>query len=150
MFPKLLQICYYFFPRNLTLENISSLGKDSYSQDEFNTDTILKGIREIAKGISNIVVGINKGKPNSLLYKNQQNGYHIYGLDILVRDNLEPVLVECNNQVGFSCHREENMKELSEIIYGWVNETILEPLFKHPGAATSNARKHETYIKLDA
>ena len=139
----------YFFPSDLTLKNISSLGKDSYRQDEFDTNTILKGIREIAKGISNIVVGINKGKPNSLLYENQQNGYYIYGLDILVRDNLEPVLVECNNQVGFSFHTEENRKELSKIIYGWINETILEPLFKHPGKATSNARKHKTYIPLD-
>jgi hypothetical protein len=136
----------YFFPRNLTLENISSLGKASYSQDEFDTNTILKGIREIAKGISNIVVGISKGKPKSLLYENQQNGYHIYGLDILVRDNLEPVLVECNNQPGFSLIIYN--KNLSDIFYRWINETVLEPLFKYPGKATSNARKHKTYILI--
>jgi hypothetical protein len=139
----------YFFPTDLTQENISSLKKDSYGEDEFDTNTILHGIREIAKGLSNVVVGISKGKPNSLLYENQRNGYYIYGLDILVKDNLEPVLVECNNQVGFSCHTEENRKELSKIIYGWINETILEPLFKHPGKATSNARKHRTYISID-
>ena len=138
----------YFFPSDLTLKNISSLEKDSYSQADFDTNTISEGIREIAKGISNIVVGTSKGKQKSLLFENQQNGYYIYGLDILVKDNLEPVLVECNNQVGFSFHTEENRKELSEIIYGWVNETILEPLFNYPGKATSNARKHKTYIPL--
>jgi hypothetical protein len=139
----------YFFSYNLTQENISSLGKDSYSQDEFNTNTILKGIREIAKGLSNIVVGISKGKPNSLLYENQRNGYHIYGLDILVKDNLEPVLIECNDKPGIGCKNPETVSRLSEIIYGWINETILEPLFKHPGKATSNARKHRTYISID-
>jgi hypothetical protein len=48
------------------------------------------------------------------------------------------------------CKNPETVSRLSEIIYGWINETILEPLFKHPGAATSNARQHRTYIKLDA
>ena len=139
----------YFFPSDLTLKNISSLEKDSYSQADFDTNTISEGIREIAKGISNIVVGTSKGKQKSLLFENQQNGYYIYGLDILVKDNLEPVLVECNNQVGFSFHTEENRKELSEIIYGWVNETILEPLFNYPGKATSNSRQHRTYISID-
>ena len=137
----------YFFPNDLIQENISSLKKDSYSENIF--DTILEGIREIAKGISNIVIGVSKGKPNSLLFENQKNGYYIYGLDILVKDNLELVLVECNNIPGFECHTLEKTKMLSELIYGWVNDTILEPLFKHPGKATSYARKHKTYISLD-
>jgi hypothetical protein len=42
----------------------------------------------------------------------------------------------------------ETTSRFSKIIYGWINETILEPLFKHPGAATSNARKHRTYITI--
>ena len=138
----------YFYPKDLTLKNISSLDKHDYSKDKFDTNTILEGIMQIAKGISNIVKGIYGDNPKSLLYENQQNGYYIYGLDILVRDNLEPVLVECNNQTGFSFHSMEAKTELSEIVYGWINETILEPLFKYPGKATSNARKHRTYIPL--
>lgn len=137
----------YVVPNDLTQENISNLKeKDSYREDIF--DTILHGVKKIAKGISNIVLGLSNGKPNSLLFENQKNGYYIYGLDILVKDNLEPVLVECNHQVGFDCNILEKRKELSENIYGWVNETILEPLFKHPGKATSYARKHKTYISL--
>jgi len=66
----------------------------------------------------------------------------------LVRDNLEPVLVECNNRTGFSFHTEENMKELSEIVYGCVNEPIPEPLINYPGHVTEYARKHRTYIPL--
>ena len=95
------------------------------------------------------MIGVSNGNPNSLLFENQQNVYHIYGLDILVKDNLDPVLVECNYRVGFGCHSLEKNKMLSELIYGWVNATILEPLFKHPGHATSYARKHKTYISLD-
>jgi hypothetical protein len=137
----------YFFPYDFTLKNISSLRKGNYSENEFDTNTILKGIREIGKGIGNIFGGLCKGNPESLLFQNQQNGYHIYGLDILVRDNLEPVLVECNNQPGLTSIIDN--KELSEIVYGWINETILEPLFKHPGHATEFARKHRTYIALN-
>lgn len=83
-----------------------------------------------------------------MLFEHQKNGYYIYGLDILVRDNLNLVLVECNNTPGFECHTMAKKTMLSEIIYGWINETILEPLFKHPGKATSYARKHKTYISL--
>jgi hypothetical protein len=137
----------YFFPNDLIVSNISSLKeKDSYRDDIF--DTIFKRVIEIVKGISYMVLGFSNGKTNSLLFENQKNGYYIYGLDILVRDNLEPVLLECNTRVGFDCHRLEKKKELSEKIYGWINEIILEPLFKHPGKATSYARKHKTYIAL--
>jgi hypothetical protein len=135
----------YFFPEDLTPDNISSLRKGRY--DELNIDTILEGIREIGKCISNIVNSIYGDKPKSLLFENQKNGYYIYGLDILVRNNLEPVLVECNNQPSLISIIDN--KELSEILYGWINETILEPLFKHPGHATEHARKHRTYIALD-
>ena len=44
---------------------------------------------------------------NAMNYvEKQQNGYHIYGLDILVRDNLAPVMLECNNQTGLSSSNE--------------------------------------------
>jgi hypothetical protein len=139
----------YFFPNDLTPENIHT-GQTGKDNDNHNLkNIILEGIREIAKGISNIVFGSSNGKPNSLLFEHQQNGYYIYGLDILVRDNLELVLVECNNNTGFECHTLEKKKMLSEIIYQWINEIILEPLFKHPGMATSYSRKHKTYISLD-
>ena len=110
---------------------------------------ILESARQIARSISNIVHGLGDGKPRSLLFENQQNGYYIYGLDVLVRLNLEPVLVECNSQTGFSFHSLEKKAELSGIVYGWVNKTVLEPLFKHPGKATTWARKHKTYIHID-
>jgi len=141
----------YFFPNDITLDNIkpnhdetNDIRKDMKIQEI--RDTILKGVRNIARVLSNIVIGLANEKPKSMLFENQQNGYYVYGLDILVRDNLEPVLIECNNQTGFSFHTIEKKKELSEIVYGWINKIILEPLFKHPGKATYYARKHKTYI----
>jgi len=137
----------YLFPNDMTPENIRTGQTDKDNHNLKNI--ILEGTREIAKGISNIVLGVSKGKPNSLLFENQKNGYYVYGLDILVRDNLELVLVECNTTPSFECHTLEKTKMLSEMIYGWINATILESLFKHPGKATSYARKHKTYISLD-
>lgn len=144
----------YIFPTHLTPENYSQSNYSKNTNKTINNnnninDIILRGIRDIARGLSNVVVGLSKKKPKSLLYDDQKNGYYIYGLDILVKNNLEPVLIECNIQPSFKCHTTENMKELSELVFGWVHDTILEPLFKYPGTATIHARKHPTYIPLN-
>ena len=106
----------YFFPNDMTPENILT-GQTDKDKDNHNLkNIILEGTREIAKGISNIVLGVSKGKPNSLLFENQKNGFYVYGLDILVRDNLELVLVECNTTPSFKRDILEITKMLSEII----------------------------------
>jgi len=125
----------YFFPKDLDIP-------------ENNKATIMLGIRKIAKYLTNILIGSCNNKPKTILFEKQENGYNIFGMDILVSQDLEPILVECNKTPGMGCKNPETVSRLSEIIYGWINETILEPLFKHPGAATSYARKHKTYIHL--
>lgn len=126
----------YFFPKDLDIP-------------ENDKTTINLGIRKIAKYLTNILIGICNNKPRTLLFENQENGYHIFGMDILVSKDLEPILVECNERPGMSTKKPSAMTFLSKTIYGWINETILEPLFKHPGKATQYARNHKTYISLD-
>ena len=124
----------YFFPDALDISN------NDKSQ-------IMLGLHNIVKGLTNIVIGSSNSKARKLLFENQENGYHIYGMDILVRSNLQPVLIECNSMPGFQS-KTDSTDFLSKLTFGWINETILEPLFKHPGKATQHARKHKTYIQI--
>lgn len=125
----------YFFPKDL----------DIPENDKTN---IILGICEIAKYLTNIFIGSCNNKPRTLLFEKQENGYHIFGMDILVSQDLEPILVECNKTPILSTKIPESMTFISKTMYGWINETILEPLFKHPGHATQYARKHQTFIPL--
>ena len=140
----------YVFPEDFTSKNV---GLDYNDEDmEKLQKNIIKKIRKISTYISNIFVGLVKlkgGNAKKLLFENQQNGYYIYGLDILIKADLDPALVECNIEPSVKCHTPENMKILSKLMYGWINKIILEPLFKYPGRATQQARKHKTYLPLD-
>jgi hypothetical protein len=70
-------------------------------------------------------------KPSQILFNNQQNGYFIFGLDIFINSNFEPILIECNEQTGFVCTNINDTIVFSKIIYSWVNDNILIPLFKN-------------------
>ena len=134
----------YFFPDDFTMDNISNFKDDKNINDIINN--ILGGIRDIATGISNIIKGLSNDNPKSLLFENQDNGYYIYGLDILIRNNLEPVLIECNKETGYGCFTEAKMNELSQNIFKWINETILEPLFKYNHIHHSHRSKHQHLV----
>lgn len=126
----------YYFPKAL----------DIASNDKAK---IISGINKIAKVLTNVIINSCDGNPRKILFENQKNGYHIFGFDIFVKSNCDVVLIECNRRPGFGSKDLEGNKFLSKTIFGWLNETVLEPLFKHPGRATEYARKHKTYIPLD-
>ena len=66
---------------------------------------------------------------DKLLYENQHNGYYIFGLDVLVKPDLTPILIKCNETPGFDTLTLSANARLSKMIYKWVNSTVLEPLF---------------------
>jgi hypothetical protein len=107
-------------------------------------DTIYSQCKEICSYVSKILLNLNK--LNSLLYDNQRNGYYILGIDILVRDNLEPVLIELNDKTGYSFKHSNTLHKMSKEIYNWINDTVLEPLFKYNDPM--KAREHPSYIKI--
>jgi hypothetical protein len=61
--------------------------------------------------------------PSKILFNNQQNGYFIFGIDMFITNDFEPILIECNEQPGFS-------PKFSKEIYSLINDIILTPLFK--------------------
>ena len=131
----------FFLPKDFTNANLNI----HMTKEKFNI--MWKHITNICKMITQIFE-MNKHK---LMLDNQQNGYHIYGLDLLIRNDLTPVFIECNTKPGYGCNGlncdyriYQNYK--SKIIYKWINDTVLEPLIKYNNPLI--ARKHKTYIQI--
>ena len=100
----------------------------------------------MCSGITKMIISKTNG---NILYENQRNGYHLFGLDVFITKDLEPVLIECNESPGFSCFTKSGMNKLSAILFAWINSVILEPLLKYDKPMPMKARAHKTYINLD-
>ena len=131
----------FFLPRDFTNANLSV----HMTKEKFNI--MWSHITNICKMITQIF----ENNKNKILLDNQQNGYHIYGLDLLIRNDLTPVFIECNTKPGYGCNGvdcdyrvHQNYK--SKIIYKWINDTVLEPLIKYNDPL--KARTHKTYIHM--
>ena len=128
--------------------------KDDFNKNNLNrtiTDTDKHKIYESCKNICRVLTKLILEKTGSnkeyskILYDNQKNGYHIFGLDIFIKNNLEPILIECNEKPGFSTKNNKANEYLSNLMYGWINEIILKPLFKYNNPLI--ARQHKTFVK---
>ena len=138
--------------------HVKSTGADLTIKKDFTTENIgISGIvdkwQQIYKKCQNICSGITKmiiSKTNgNILFENQRNGYHIFGLDVFITKDLEPVLIECNEKPGFGTFTIKGNLVLSHNIYRWINSIILEPLLKYDKPMPMKAREHKTYINLD-
>ena len=126
----------YFFPKDFNEANLD-VPITKTLLDEFMTKC-----RIICSGITNVFIA-NKDK---ILFENQDNGYYLYGLDILVKSNFEPVIIEINGNPSFGMKTMENSEYISKILFDWINEIVIEPLFKYNKPLL--ARKHSTYIEM--
>lgn len=126
----------YFYPKEF---NEANLGVPITKQmfDEFN-----EKCRTICRNITKVFVA-NKDK---ILFENQDNGYNLYGIDILVKSNFDPVIIEINSNTGLGAKTIENSEYMSKILFGWINEIVIEPFFKYNKPLL--ARKHPTYIEI--
>jgi len=125
----------YFYPKDFN----KNLNKKINIKDN---NLIFNKIKLICKAISQI---IEKSK-NKLLYPNEKNMYYLFGLDIMVKDNLEPVFIELNEQPGLNCLNNIKCDVFSKEYFQWINDIILEPLFRYKDPMI--ARKHHTYIDI--
>ena len=127
----------YFIPKDFTEENLNK----NISKDDYNI--LLGKIKHITKIISKILLS-NKDK---LLYDTDKNSYCMLGLDIIIRDNLEPVFIEINERASIKFKKDINHEHFSKDYFDLVNDVVLEPLFKYNDPL--KAREHPTYINLD-
>lgn len=126
----------YIFPTDFISKNLNK------ELDSKIHNQLWNKIISIMKPISKI---LEKNK-NNLLYSNEKNMYYIFGVDIMVRDNFDPVFIEVNIGPATGAIKTHFREILSEKLFDWLNDTVLEPLFRHNDALI--ARKHHTYIKI--
>ena len=119
---------YYTFKHDFNKDNLGI----NIEITENIKNKILNSCYEICGILTRMILektGANK-KPLQILFNNQQNGYFIFGLDIFINNEFEPILIECNEQTGFAGKTINDTTEFSKIIYNWINNNILIPLFK--------------------
>lgn len=126
----------YSYPNKLTSIN---LNKDI-------NDKIIKELHNKIKSICLVISKIIEKSKNKFLYPNEKNMYYLFGIDIMVRDNFEPVFIELNQQPGVKFKKHTSRDIFSKEYFQWINDIILEPLFTHNDPMI--ARKHHTYINI--
>ena len=124
----------YFYPKEFNESNL----------DIPITEKMLEDFYEKCKIICRSITKVFIANKNKILFENQDNGYYVYGIDILVKSNFEPVIIEINSHPGFENKNIENIEYMSKMLYGWINEIIIEPFFKYNKPQL--AKKHPTYI----
>jgi hypothetical protein len=108
----------YFFPLDFTNSNMGR--NDIDFETVYN---IFKQIRTIFKSIAQLL------SKTVNLYDNIKNGFNIFGVDLMIRDDMSVVLIECNDEGTYKSKAPDTHKKLENIIFNWVNDVILESLF---------------------
>lgn len=126
----------YNFPKDFKNEYLNiSINKE-------DKDILWNKISDICKAISK---GIEKQKKN-LIYSDIKNCYYIFGIDMMVRNNLDPAFIEINYSPGVGFKTETARDAFTKLYTDWIYETVLEPLFKYNNPM--KARTHPTYLDI--
>jgi len=108
----------WFFPLDFTNANTG------------RTDINFEVVYNIFKQIRKIFIAVSKLLSKSVgLYDNVQNGFNIFGVDLMIRDDLSVVLIECNAEGTYKSKEPETHKKLEDLLFNWVDDVVFEPMF---------------------
>jgi hypothetical protein len=84
---------------------------------EAEVETIMKNIRECINQISKIAIS------NIYHYSNTKNTYEVFGIDVLVKDDLSVFIMEVNGKyTGYGY-----ADSIFERYFNWIHETVIKP-----------------------
>ena len=86
---------------------------------------LLAGIQAIMDKVSRVLVYGNTGVK---LYSNHKNGFQIEGIDIMINENMQPILLECNGKPAFTNKTSKGI-ELQTRFFAFIDKHFLKPLF---------------------
>ena len=118
----------YYFPQDFTTENMGI----TITPEIINT--LQMKIRNIMKKIA--IIAIDEEKAPIKLFSNHKNGFNIFGSDIMITHDLNPILLECNDDPGFSPRNPEKTF-FDEQFFNLIEDVILQPAFL-PGNRNHN------------
>jgi hypothetical protein len=104
----------YNYPEDMTKNHLGT----TISKSVLNK--INQKIRALSRDLAKLI-GQDKSK---LLHQDCQNGYYFYGIDVMITDEMKPILIEVNTRTGTPI-------SLRQKFYNWINRVVLEPFFLH-------------------
>lgn len=109
----------YYFPEDFTTQNMSIPIKSEIIL------TLWDKIRDIMKKVA--MVACNSAN-HIKLYNNHKNAFHMFGPDIMIDENFNPILLEVNSHPTFK--RVDNTNTfLDEKVFNLIDDVILHPTF---------------------
>ncbi len=98
--------------------------------DDSNISKILNDIKNLCKHIGIIYLNKNSNNYNKISLPNHNNTFYIFGLDILIDTNYNPILLECNEfpSLGIFLNK-NNMKNFHKTYFNWINDIVLTPIY---------------------
>jgi hypothetical protein len=123
----------YFYPNDFTNEYITPrISKANFKK-------INQKIKSLTIDLAKLI-GQDKSK---LLYPEAKNGYYFYGMDIMITEEMKPILIEINTKPGLS-NPDKSKFDVHKRMYDWINRIVLEPFFLHKNPDL--AKKDPTFI----
>lgn len=110
----------WFFPMDFTNANLGR--NDVTFEIVYN---IFKQIRKIFTSVSELL------SKSVGLYDNVKNGFNIFGIDLMIRDDFTVVLIECNAEGTYKSKEPETHIKLEKLLFNWIDDVIFEPLFNN-------------------
>ena len=126
-----------FYDKGIHDTHYKSTADDYLFSSDFNTENmgrlitpeikakLLDDMQSVMDKVSKVAV---YGETGVKLYNNHKNSFQIEGIDIMVNENMQPILIECNAKPGFS-NRTEKGIELQKRFAAFLNKVVLEPVF---------------------
>jgi hypothetical protein len=110
----------WFFPEDFTNANLQ------------RNDITLDTINNIFKQIKQIFVAVSELLSKSVsLYDNVENGFNIFGIDLMINHDLTVILIECNAEGTYKSKEPKTHKKLENLLFNWINDIIFNPLFNN-------------------
>jgi hypothetical protein len=114
-----------------------STDDDYLFSSDFNTENMGRDITtemktKLQEDMQSIMDKVSKvlqyGDTGVKIYNNHKNGFQIEGIDIMINDKMQPILIECNNKPGFS-YRTNKGAELQKRLFAFIDKHALQPIF---------------------
>ena len=110
--------------KNVTDTHLKSTVGDIFVNLRSESSVFQSGIREIITSLSTLL-----GKTVGV-FAESKNGFEVFALDLLKREDGTPVLLEVNDRVGYACNTGAlHAMEFSIQFFRLINETVIKPMY---------------------
>jgi hypothetical protein len=111
------------FPHDFTSENMGCNITPEIIKNIFDK------IKNIMAKVSRLLI---EGETRIKQFSNLKNSFQVEGCDIMITDNFQPILIECNSKAGFS-NKTIMTEDIQRNYFKFIDRNVLAPLFDSSG-----------------